>query len=352
METPPTYIVADDLTGAADSALPFWRAGQAARVVFEASSTWPENPGVLSICTDSRARPETAAAAAVAAVARRLPVAARWYKKIDSTLRGWIGAEARALLAADPERAPVFAPAYPTKGRTLSRDGIYRVHGTPLAETEFAPEISGLEPDSRLAGFLVRHFRDLAPRVRVVPGETAVDLAASIAAIREPALWIGSPGLGIALAGAASAPRPAPLPPSTLAARPIVIAAGSRRTVTQRQLARLQAALAPGHASALLQVPTADFDPTRSLRLADELGQRAAAAVTAGNARGLILTGGDIAAAACRHLGITSADIVGEVEDGLPVLRAGDLVFVTKAGGFGDEHSLVRAYERLSAFLS
>ncbi len=356
MNGTPTFIVADDLTGSADSALPFWRAGQRVTVVFDALAAWPENPGVLSLCTHTRAMTEPAARDTLARIAPRLPASARLFKKIDSTLRGWIGAESSALLAAHPHRTPVFAPAYPTKGRTLGADGIYRVHGAPLAGTEFAPEIAGLDADSRLGGFLSRHFGPLASRVSVVPATTPDDLAAAVAQSKEPALWIGSPGLGIALAGPRSLPSAAARPPAQLAAAPIVVGAGSRRTLTQQQVAELAHAVVPSSHGRLrlLRIADAAYDPAQSAALADDLGSRVATAAQAlgTDPCGLILTGGDIAAATCRQLGITSAQIVGEVEDGLPVLRAGRFVLVTKAGGFGDPLSLVRAYARLAAFLS
>jgi uncharacterized protein YgbK (DUF1537 family) len=355
--TPPTFIVADDLTGSADSALPFWRAGLRASILFEPNAPWPRNEGVLSLCTHSRAKSESEAHAVVSAIARHIPAGARVFKKIDSTLRGWIGSESLALHAAMPERTLVFAPAYPTKGRTLGADGVYRVHGAPLSETEFAPEITGLDPDSRLTGFLRRHFGQHARRVRVVSAENPVELSAAVNEIPEPALWVGSPGLGIALAGRGSLPgAPTPVPPALPAAR-IVVAAGSRRSLTRQQAQALEAAVRP-HADAtltLLRIPEQAFDPHRALVLAADLGKRAgdaAHALAAKGPVGLILTGGDIAAATCAHLGITGAEIVGEVEDGLPVLRAGHFVFVTKAGGFGSELSLVRAYVRLSSFLA
>jgi uncharacterized protein YgbK (DUF1537 family) len=356
MSAPITFIVADDLTGSADSALPFWRAGQRVTVVFDPDAPWPENPGVLSLCTHTRAMTEADARATVARLAPRLPAGARLFKKIDSTLRGWIGAESLALLAAHPQRTPVFVPAYPTKGRTLAADGVYRVHGAPLAGTEFAPEIAGLDADSRLDGFLARHFGALAPRVRVVPATVPDELAAVVAHSAEPILWIGSPGLGIALAGPRSLPAPALPPPARLAAASIVVGAGSRRSLTEQQVAALEKAVAPSaHGELrLLRIAASAYDAAQSAALADDLGRRVATATHALGDRpcGLILTGGDIAAATCRHLGIASAEIVGEVEDGLPVLRAGRFALVTKAGGFGDPHSLVRAYARLTSLLA
>ncbi len=351
MSNPSLIIIADDLTGAADAALPFWRAGRRAVVVFNPREAWPEDTDVVAICTDTRAMTEPEAARVVAAVAARLPGWATWFKKIDSTLRGWVGAETRALRKVQPRRRCVFAPAYPSRGRTWDADGVYRVGGVPLAETEFGGEVVGLSGDSRLGGFLRRHFgSEISELVRA---STDKALEAAVASAREPVLWVGSSGLGLALAGPKARPPVLASPPSRVPAAPIVVAAGSRRGLTERQVKRLQGALT-GRDDAdagVLRVPEAPYDPREALRKADDLGRRAAEAATVRGGGGLILTGGDIAAATLRHLGATAAEVVGEVEDGLPVLRTGPFHVVTKAGGFGDEFSLVRAYQRLSEFV-
>jgi len=62
---------------------------------------------------------------------------------------------------------------------------------------------------------------------------------------------------------------------------------------------------------------------------------------------GLILTGGDIAKAACSELGIQEMELHTEIEPGLPFgrLRSKERSYwaVTKAGGFGNEQSLANA---------
>lgn len=349
----PVWILADDLTGAADSALPFWRAGRRATIVVNSQVRWPDHQGVVSICTHTRAMSETAARDVLTTLAPRLPRTGLIFKKIDSTLRGWIGAECRPLLATFPDHPAYLAPAYPSKGRILGADGIYRVYGMPLAQTEFAPETVGLPADSTLGGFIAHHFGPDASRIHLLPAETNEGFRAAVAAQPGPALWIGSPGLAIALAGAGSVPPPASTPPIRLSPARIVVAVGSRRTLTRQQTEALESALpeATMHGGALLRAPAGAYDPARANAIADDLGERTAAAARKLGACGLILTGGDIAAATFRQLGVETAEIIGEVEDGLPVLQAGPHLIVTKAGGFGDEGSLIRAYQCLEKLL-
>jgi uncharacterized protein YgbK (DUF1537 family) len=83
-------------------------------------------------------------------------------------------------------------------------------------------------------------------------------------------------------------------------------------------------------------------------RIARGLGQIANELVTDfPEMDGLILTGGDIAKAACLALGIQEMELHSEVEPGLPFGRLcskeKNYWAVTKAGGFGNEQSLVNA---------
>jgi uncharacterized protein YgbK (DUF1537 family) len=63
---------------------------------------------------------------------------------------------------------------------------------------------------------------------------------------------------------------------------------------------------------------------------------------------GLVLTGGETAAAVCERLSCSDIDLGGEVQPGMGWGRLADglyagLPVVTKAGGFGDESALVEA---------
>jgi uncharacterized protein YgbK (DUF1537 family) len=106
-ESPAVLIVADDLSGAADSAVALADRARTA-VVLDATAAWPSAP-VISVDTDSRYLPGPEAAARTAAVTGRAGPHTLVYKKVDSTLRGNIGPEIAgclAALAASAERRP------------------------------------------------------------------------------------------------------------------------------------------------------------------------------------------------------------------------------------------------------
>ena len=92
----PLTIVADDLTGACDTGALFAARGPVPVTV------WPDPPlraPVSVVDTESRGLDPADAARRVAGVARNL-ARTRFFKKIDSTLRGPIGAELESIFYA------------------------------------------------------------------------------------------------------------------------------------------------------------------------------------------------------------------------------------------------------------
>jgi uncharacterized protein YgbK (DUF1537 family) len=70
--------------------------------------------------------------------------------------------------------------------------------------------------------------------------------------------------------------------------------------------------------------------------------------------KGLVLTGGDVAAAVCTALGATGLRLGGEISSGIPwgVLAGGRLhatPIATKAGSFGDDHALLSCLDYLTS---
>lgn len=247
----PLGILADDLTGACDCAAPF--AARGARVVVclqpagpaPKSATWD----VLVVNTDSRHQTAAEARARVRRGALLLRQGG-WplgFKKIDSTLRGHIGAELEELLELGVVRA-WLAPAFPQQGRTVEA-GHLLVHGAPLAES--APGREGAPPpEGRIAAALgpacepigqvelavlkqgaaalagqVRLQRALGCRVIVCDGTEPAHLRLLARMLREREiaepreLFVGSAGLTRELA-AVLLPDPSAEPPPSSASVP------------------------------------------------------------------------------------------------------------------------------------
>lgn len=309
-------VVADDLTGAADAAAPFATAGRQARVVLDGvipgdqpGPTPGGRGGVVAVSTDSRRLDPAAAAERVAGVCRALR-GAEVFKKIDSTLRGNVAAETRAAAHATGAEKVVVCPAFPAMGRTVV-DGTLHLWGRPLARVA----------DHVPAGSVVVDARDDA------------DLDAVAARRGSGVLLVGSGGLAAAVARAGVEPR-APAPGTGLpASRPgaVVVVAGSASDVTRAQVGRLT-------------------DCT-VIAVARELAERAVRSC-AGSMAGLVVSGGDTAAAVLAALGACAVDLGGELEPGVPVGRivggtADGVPLVLKSGGFGTERTLQEAVEWL-----
>ena len=107
---PRVAIVADDLTGALDAAAPFAARALTTRVAVTADgldAALAHDPAVVAVNTATRHADAETAAARVRDCAERLAALrpALLIKKIDSTLRGPVGAELAAILGLADRRA-------------------------------------------------------------------------------------------------------------------------------------------------------------------------------------------------------------------------------------------------------
>lgn len=138
-------VIADDLTGANATGARFARTGlRVITVTPEHVAAVLEDYDVVVANTDSRNLPKEPAADLVADV-----VEASWpvrlaVKRIDSTLRGNIGAEIETLWREVRGRTPaatrvrvLLVPAFPSAGRTTA-EGVQLLEGVPLERTEVA----------------------------------------------------------------------------------------------------------------------------------------------------------------------------------------------------------------------
>ncbi|MBP1153326.1 MULTISPECIES: four-carbon acid sugar kinase family protein [unclassified Paenibacillus] len=133
-------MIADDLTGANDSGVQLARYGLNTSVLFEPDVTAIHQEAVV-IDTDSRWLPRSQAYDKVKEVSQVLKSGSFdvIYKKVDSTLRGNLGAEIDALYEVFRPDFVVIAPAYPKNGRKTI-DGYHYLHEKPLSETEIAKD--------------------------------------------------------------------------------------------------------------------------------------------------------------------------------------------------------------------
>lgn len=386
-------IVADDLTGAGDSAVQFVRAGwrthlamgDAAAALAHARTADVE---AVAVTTHTRAMNAGEASAVIAQEMKRLKAAGvrRVYKKVDSTLRGPFRAEIESARAAwGRDAIAVVCPAFPATGRTV-KDGVLMVGDVPVTQTSAAsdpvtpvteahiPTLLGgvgiaAEP-GETAQALADRIMQAGPVV-VVDAVTADDLdllAQAIVCLGDRALPVGAGGLAIPLArlwaGEASRGVIVVLVTSQHSAAraqaDALQAAGARVFMpTLAQLADTDAWLAFKESTlaalddlaadtALVLAPDGRLEGLHSDRVAEKLGALTAAVVRRAHAAGVVATGGDGARQVVNELGANGVALIDEVTGGMPIgtLTGGasaGLPVVTKAGGFGGDDVLVRA---------
>ncbi|HSO18201.1 MAG TPA: four-carbon acid sugar kinase family protein, partial [Desulfosarcina sp.] len=98
----------------------------------------------------------------------------RIYKKIDSCLRGNLGAEIDALLLATGSPASFVAPALPQQGRTTV-DDCHLINGVPVADTEIGRDPCCPVRESRLSVLIASQSRFPVGRIGLAGVEKGVD---------------------------------------------------------------------------------------------------------------------------------------------------------------------------------
>lgn len=387
-------IVADDLSGAADCAAAFARVAGPVPVVLGSVQDEAE---CLAIDTDSRSMD---GATAVAATTRAFEQIARSgsahqlvYKKIDSTLRGHVGAELEAALRAGPQFAgAIVAPAFPAQGRTLV-GGRLCVQGLPADRRGHSGDLMsmlaavGLRPallsqpqeDPAQIAQRIAHALQGGARSIVVDAADQGDLTCLAAALCSPEaprlLVAGSAGLARALAAHVERRAIETGHEPAIAPRigPVMTVVGSFSTASAAQVRQIEESgdaqvirldsgqwLEEQHATLRRNTLDAARESLRSGRnllfaIGGEVAQpfsrslvQAMARVTAPllqDAAACVLTGGDTARAMFNELGVNRLDVSGEFEPGISMASAASdalPAFVLKAGGFGDALALQR----------
>lgn len=334
-------IIADDLTGALDTAAPFAARGlhtEVALTVEAVASGVAKAPEVLSINLASREKMPQEAFRAASRVIEGLPSGARLFKKIDSRLKGHVAVELDAI----SYRHALVAPAIPAFGRVV-RDGHVQGFGV-------------VEPIS-VAGALRHH----ASRARIADTESDRDLQQALAGAEAEGidLLVGARGLAEALAldmtGRCDADLVAPPRGNSL----FVI--GSHDRITLEQLDHLRAldnvcALAAPNGVLASAVPEGaslvlvQATPGDEVMSPDDVAQNLASSVhpeLTTRAKTLLLCGGATAEAVLARMGVECFRLQGECLPGLGLAYAGGQCIIAKSGGFGQPDTLVHLAKAL-----
>jgi uncharacterized protein YgbK (DUF1537 family) len=387
-------IIADDLTGAADTGVQLVRAGYRTAVAFRDAPIPPaEDLDAVALDTDSRAMPAGFAAKRVLEAGRAVRDARIVYKKLDSTLRGSVAAEVAAALESTGRDRAVVAPAFPSAGRTTV-EGVQLVRGVPVHETEAkndprTPVREGHIPTLLAASFpsiptlSVEDLADPSTVQRALDDARCVvadavrdeDLEVLVRAVPDPSkvLWAGSAGFALALGSVYPGPHAGMAPTAPAQLHRVLVVVGSLSEVARRQLRSLaeeyecatvsvagrfgvseealeatRAALSGSVCAAVHS--TEERDASGAGSFVEALAEVVAGLSEEGLFDALVLTGGETAVGVSRRLGAVGIRLKREMEPGIPT---GSLIgpspyrVVTKAGGFGEPDTLVKVVEGL-----
>lgn len=400
-------VIADDITGAADTGIQFKPLFPESLLIsadrLDSGDLSPV-PQMLAAQTDSRALAPDAARARVAEAAALLQrlKPARVFKKVDSCMRGNVGAEVDGLLEAMGFAMSFIAPAFPEVGRTTVHD-VHLVHGTPVAESEMGRDPATPVRQSSLTGLVSAVSRHSVGRVDLDVVERGPDaivvavesLAAEGArhivfdvttqqhlnAIAEVAverfakvLMVGSAGLGLGLRThlLKSLPKADPETPVRAWKGHHLIALGTASERAMSQVATLAKTtgvdildLSPESlvdgagpiedairrlrgGDLVMRIARPSSQPTTAFakKVARGFGAFVAALVTTVPPASLFMSGGDTALGVLDQLGATAIRLEREIVPGLVrgTVVGGALAGLpvgTKPGAFGDERALV-----------
>jgi uncharacterized protein YgbK (DUF1537 family) len=308
-------LLADDLTGALDSAARF------VTLVGPVATTWDAAADALAFDSGTRELSAGEARSRVALFAPTLATGELAFKKIDSLLRGHVAVELAVCLRHFDHC--VLAPAFPFQGR-ITRNG------RQLVRTTDGWRDTGVD--------LADALRAQGVSVQVHDATTDAELDAIVATGRRlpgRVLWCGTGGLAGALAGNRAVPMP-------VLRAPVLALVGSDHPVSRAQVA----AVPPELRSAVVTCALPDSADRVAAR-------RAIAEAFAGvlqrveRPATLFVIGGETLRDVCTALGASQLVVDGELEPGVPTSRLRGVAWdgqrlVSKSGAFGDTGFLAR----------
>ncbi len=402
-------VIADDLTGALDTGVQFSKWGLPTQVYLsmESLSGFGSTQTVTVFNTESREDPPEIAVKKIKRVMSFFDFSRNciFYKKIDSTLRGNIGAELDTMMEEVGINHCFLAPAYPEQNRT-TLNGAHLINGIKISETEYFNETNlvsstltslvesqtnrethhiNLENLRKGTKNLRTHIENLI--------SSGVEIISFDAVNNEDLQQIVGVSEGIkVLCGSAGLASQIPEGLGLVKRKPILTICGSTRTTSLNQIRKLVQEPTVRHISLntlkildstqernkeleRISVSAAEFlengydvaissvsdvnsfdntiaygkkmglslDDIKEL-VAETLSMIVSSILSLSEVSGLILTGGDTAQAVYQRIGITRVELEGEFQPGIPLLKLPmGIKSITKAGGFGTENTLIEA---------
>ncbi|MFV9567059.1 four-carbon acid sugar kinase family protein [Thermoanaerobacter mathranii] len=377
-------VIADDFTGSNDTGVQLVKHGYYVITLIGTAGVkkYEDVADALVIDTETRSIPALVAYEKLKEISNIVGEykEAVVYKKIDSTLRGNIGVEIKALREGLKPELTIFAPAFPKNGRTTEK-GVHYLKGVPVDKTELARDPKNPVTTADVKKILeeglkvpVKHkvleeiSRDLRKDIEKEMGEydvfsfdaktddDLIKIATSVLDLGKKTLWVGSAGLAEALIASLEKKEKK---------NPVLVIAGSVSQVTRRQvfkaledsrivLVKLDVKRALSHpeeeidrirkivldfmnaakdviiasaaeedavSEALIAARGKGLSPQDTSEvLAQFLGEVACSIVEAKRPGGLVLTGGDTAIHVVKSLSTAGCRINSELEPGIPEL--------------------------------
>jgi len=372
---PTLRLIADDLTGALDTAVEF--VGVYGPIEVQRGDALPASlPDCLAIDSGTREKSAVEAEMTVGRLAPLLKGADVAFKKVDSLFRGPWAAELAACFRLGHWRHCILAPAFPHHGRH-TRDGRQVLFAGNDAWRDVSGDLVAHLKAEGLPAFntaLIRNSRDngenqpIPDGIHVFDAHSDEDLDAVIAwvssQLREPVLWSGTGGLARALTRnmdlathqvIGEGRRPVPtVPISRRLQRPVLGLFGSDQPITLAQLQacgpywlRLAEATGAdmvdahlrqgGIAMVSLDLPPGLERDDAAKRIETTLGGIAKALPAPAT---LIVAGGETLRNLCTVLGVTALSLTGQAAPGLPrsTIIGGPwegVTVISKSGAFG-----------------
>jgi uncharacterized protein YgbK (DUF1537 family) len=266
-------VIADDLTGANDTGVQFAKKGLDTTVLFSETQLQTSHltGDILVLNSDSRGLSSEEAYKAVCTLSEQLKNEGikKILKKIDSTMRGNVGAEIDAVMDVFKFKTSFLVPAFP-KSERMTVCGKHYVYGVPLEKTEIANDPTCPVKESFLPILVQKqskrkvelitienvrkgktHLAEImnlltsgeASRIVVIDAATEEDLKTivkSAQSLEENILWVGSAGIAYHLCGTEQQKEPYRKKQLSTNRLPVLIVAGSVTSVTYQQVQELK----------------------------------------------------------------------------------------------------------------